>query len=128
MQATNILILEQDKKSLRNIQEALYGLAQLNLMIASTEDTAMRSARSQKLDLIIAETKLKGKKDGIDIVKQINQYYPVPVIYISSEADANVFERAKQTPLVNYIIKPFKTCELEFAVELALSTTFQLNR
>jgi nitrogen-specific signal transduction histidine kinase len=63
---------------------------------------------------------MPGQLDGIEASKIIRDEMNVPIIFITSHAEKNFIERAKQVYPSAYLIKPVQENELEIAIELAL--------
>lgn len=71
-------------------------------------------------DLILLDINLSGKRDGIDIAKEINERYKIPFIFTTSYTDGPTIERAKEVKPINYLVKPFKPEQLYTAIEMAM--------
>jgi len=56
----------------------------------------------------------------IDLIKEVNERYDLPVIYVTSFADGDTFQEAKKTHPSAYVVKPYKEIELQRAIELAI--------
>ena len=72
-------------------------------------------------DIILLDVHLKGKMDGIETAASIEQYFQIPVIYITANADNDTFNRARKTRPAAFISKPFKKLDLQRAIELTIS-------
>ncbi|HEY5408029.1 MAG TPA: response regulator [Ginsengibacter sp.] len=72
-------------------------------------------------DIIILDVHLKGKMDGIETAACIEQYYQIPVIYLTANTDNTTFNRARATRPAAFISKPFKKLDLQRAIELTIS-------
>jgi len=59
--------------------------------------------------------------DGIETAAGIEQYFQIPIIYITANADEATFNRAKTTRPAAFIAKPFKKLDLQRAIELTIS-------
>ncbi len=84
-------------------------------------EEALLFVRENRPDVILMDIRLKGKLDGIETARQIQQEYDTPVIYITANADEAHFNRAKSTRPYAFISKPFKKLDLQRAIELTLS-------
>ncbi len=74
-----------------------------------------------KPDILLMDIDLGDDVSGIDLVKEINERYDIPVIYVTSFADSNTFQEAKKTYPAAYIVKPYTESELQRAIELAIN-------
>lgn len=120
MRDTKILIVEDEVIVARNIEKRLISSGYKVAGIASSAEEAIELAASLKPDLVLMDIKLKGKMDGIDAAKAIRNSYRLPIIYLTSYADEETFQRAKITEPFGYLIKPFELKELNRSVEMAL--------
>lgn len=74
-----------------------------------------------KPDILLMDIDLGGDITGIDLVKGVNEKYDIPVIYVTSFADSDTFQKAKKTYPAAYIVKPYNESELQRAIELAIN-------
>jgi len=74
-----------------------------------------------KPDILLMDIDLGDDVSGIDLVKEVNERYDIPVIYVTSFADSNTFQEAKKTYPAAYIVKPYSESELQRAIELAIN-------
>lgn len=70
-------------------------------------------------DLVLMDVQLNGKLTGIETVAQLNQIKQVPVIYLTSFSQRDVWKEAIKTNPTGYLIKPIRENELLIALELA---------
>lgn len=87
-------------------------------MYATGED-AIRAVSKGAPDLVIMDISLLGKMDGIETAQQIQENYPIPVVYLTGSSDPKTFERAINTEGSEYVIKPFSDSDLHIAIEMA---------
>jgi DNA-binding LytR/AlgR family response regulator len=72
-------------------------------------------------DLLLLDIHLKGQASGLDIAeKMVVMKKQLPIIFVTSFKDKEVFARAKKISPFAYIIKPVDALGLENAIELAL--------
>ncbi len=71
-------------------------------------------------DIILMDIDLGGELSGIELIKEVNKRYDIPVIYVTSFADSDTFKEAKKTFPAAYVVKPYKQAELQRAIELAI--------
>ena len=81
---------------------------------------AVKKAEAEKPDLILMDIVLKGKMDGIEAADQITSQFDIPVLFLTTHANHEYVERAKQAMPFGYLIKPFKEQELYSNIEMAL--------
>ena len=88
---------------------------------------ALTLYQQNRVDLILCDINLKGDWDGIETIRQILAFKPVPVIYLTAQADKETVERAKGTFPAAYLTKPIRPDNLRIAVDLAIHN-FVLRR
>ena len=81
-----------------------------------------------KPDILLMDIDLGDDVSGIDLVKEVNERYDIPVIYVTSFADSNTFQEAKKTYPAAYIVKPYTESELQRAIELAINNRQEKSR
>ncbi|MCP4646199.1 MAG: response regulator, partial [bacterium] len=74
----------------------------------------------ESVDLVLMDINLKGEMDGIDAASEIHNRFRIPVLFLTAFANKEVIERAREVGAFGYLIKPFKACELQAMVEVAL--------
>ena len=88
--------------------------------IAASGEEALAVIEKSQPDLVLMDIRLKGKLDGIDAALQIRSEYALPVIFLTSHADADTVARAKYAEPFGYLVKPFRQVTLCSAIEIAL--------
>jgi PAS domain S-box-containing protein len=120
MNKIKILIAEDEQIVAKNIEKRLTADGYKVVASVSTGEEAIEKAKSFSPDIILMDIKLKGKIDGIETADIIRRDFHLPVIFLTSYADEETFQRAKNTEPFGYLIKPFENKELNRVVELAL--------
>ncbi|MEB3338519.1 MAG: hybrid sensor histidine kinase/response regulator, partial [Leptolyngbyaceae bacterium] len=72
-------------------------------------------------DLILMDIMLRGKMDGIEAAHHIYTTHQIPIVYLTANADEDSLQRAKSTHPFGYILKPFKSTELQVTIEISLA-------
>ena len=102
-----ILIVEDERITAvhlrKNLENAGYGITG----IASSGSEALKSILAEKPDLIIMDIFLEGERTGIEIVRDINKYFFIPVIYCTANSDPYIRQKAEETSPAGYVSKPF---------------------
>ncbi len=88
-------------------------------VIFKSADVLLKIAAT-KPDLLLMDIDLGGEVSGIDLTREINTRYDIPVIYVTSFADTDTFRKAKETCPDAYVVKPYNEEELQRAIELAI--------
>jgi DNA-binding LytR/AlgR family response regulator len=121
MQQLKILIVEDDTIIAQDICDLLteWGYDVIGIACSSTEAIALFT--KNKPDIALVDIQISGALDGIQTVKQLNEIQPIPIIYLTAQADFQTVERAKVTSPAAYLLKPFDERHLHISLELALS-------
>lgn len=120
MKKIKILITEDEQIVAKNIEKRLTADGYRVVASVATGEEAIEQAKILSPDIILMDIKLKGKIDGIETADIIRRDFHLPVIFLTSYADEETFQRAKNTEPFGYLIKPFESKELNRVVELAL--------
>ena len=105
------LIIEDDELIAMAIEDALRGCGFTSFDLAVSLDEAVTAARKRCPELITADVELK-PGSGIDAVQTICSQTPIPVVFITGQADI-ARSQMPQHPALN---KPFRVREVEAAV------------
>lgn len=114
-----ILLVEDDGIEAMDIKRTLESLGYEVPYVASNGEEAIHKALEITPDLILMDIVLKGEIDGIDAASKIKELL-IPVIYLTAHSEDVTIQRAKLTEPYGYIIKPYGSSELKYAIELAL--------
>lgn len=120
-QPTTILIIEDEMIIAANISLQLTTLGYEVTGIIPRGEEALVHIEQQQPDIVLLDINLKGKIDGIETAKIMQQSYNIPIIYLTANADEANFNRAKATNPHAFISKPFKKLDLQRAIELTVA-------
>ena len=109
--AVKILIVEDEMVIAANISLQLSELGYEITGILPQGDEAISHIQINRPDIILLDIRLKGDLDGIETAQAIHKIHPIPIIYLTANADEAHFNRAKkrirmplfQNPLKNLI-------------------------
>jgi DNA-binding LytR/AlgR family response regulator len=119
--SVKILVVEDEMIIGAKISMQLTALGYEVTGILPRGDEALLHIAQNKPDIVLLDIQLKGSMDGIETARQIHQRHPIPIIYVTANADDATFNRAKATRPFAFISKPFKQIDLQRAVELTIS-------
>jgi DNA-binding NarL/FixJ family response regulator len=88
--------------------------------IAYSKQEALDEINSHVPDLALLDINLSGGTEGIEIADEIKKKYSLPFVFLTSYADKQTLEKAKQTEPAGYIVKPFSEASLYSTIEIAL--------
>jgi len=115
-----ILVVEDEAIVAMGIKHKLETMGHRVVDTVSTGKDAIRVAREEKPDLVLMDIVLKGEMDGIEAARRIRDQFDIPIIYLTAYADEEMLTRAKVTEPYGYIVKPFKSSELNANIEMAI--------
>ncbi|MCZ3364707.1 MULTISPECIES: PAS domain S-box protein [Methanobacterium] len=116
----SILIVEDEGITALNIKNLLENWGYENPLIVLSIKNIFQEVAEYKPDLILMDINLNEDIDGIEIAKQLQTDFDIPVIYLTAHSDEVLVERAKLTEHYGYIIKPFNDEELRITIDHAL--------
>ncbi len=121
MQKIEILIIEDEEQELL-ILEAACKEKGYAVHKATTEDKAISIIKQEKIDFAIIDVFLNGEPNGLNIAKFISEVSDkkCPFLFLTNSQDRLVFEKAKSTYPVSFLIKPYNQLELDYAIELSI--------
>ena len=120
MNKTKIGIVEDEVIIADNLENMLIGLGYEVAEPAATFAEAIDMIETEKPDLLLLDIQLRGKKDGIDLARKINEDYRLPFIFLTANADTATVQRAKQVTPPAFLVKPFTKDDLYSAIEICL--------
>lgn len=122
-----ILIVEDEMIIAANISMQLTQLGYEVTGIIPRGEEAIIHIKENPADIILLDIQLKGKINGIETAKRIQQYSDIAIIYLTANADEKHFSEAKETHPYAFISKPFKKIDLQRAIELTIKLLSQKN-
>lgn len=120
MATIRILATEDDPLHEEMLRLTLQKLGYSLIDVIYKPGEVLRKIAATKPDLLLMDIDLGGDISGIDLTKEINSRYDIPVIYVTSFSDSDTFGEAKETCPFAYVVKPYKEEELQRAIELAI--------
>lgn len=85
----------------------------------SNGDEALLAIKAIKPDLLLLDIQIEGTLNGIELAERIASH--TPVIFITSLREREIFEKAKSTRPVAFMLKPFDSLMLQNTIDLAIS-------
>ncbi|MGB3692818.1 MAG: ATP-binding protein [Spirulinaceae cyanobacterium] len=121
MSSTTILVVEDETIVGMGIRKALKDMGYDVPAVISSGEKAIAKAQIITPDLVIMDISLKGKYDGVEAAKQIQDAFHIPIVYLTAHSDIKTLQRVKQTKPFGYVVKPFEERDLQTTIEIALS-------
>jgi two-component system, CitB family, response regulator MalR len=122
----NVLIVEDDPMVARFNQRYLEEIKGFHLIgISNSIEDAMVKVNEYKIDLVLLDVYMPGKRNGMDLLEQIRkEQQETDVILITAASEVDNIQSALRMGVVDYLIKPF---EFE-RFKKALTTYRESNR
>ncbi|HEX3014288.1 MAG TPA: PAS domain S-box protein [Methanobacterium sp.] len=119
MSKAKILIVEDEGITALNIRSLLQNWGYDSLIALSSKDVFQKVAQ-YRFDLILMDINLNEDINGIEITKQLQTDFDIPVMYLTAHCDEATVEKTKLTAHYGYIIKPFNNNELKLTIDQAI--------
>ena len=120
MDSLRILIADDESIIRLDLKNILLGMGHDVVAEASDGRTAVELARTTRLDLAVLDIKMP-EMDGLDAAKIITDEKICPVLLLTAYSQRDLIDRAKESGVFGYLVKPFKETDLLPAIEIAIS-------
>jgi two-component system KDP operon response regulator KdpE len=115
---TRILVVDDDPRTLRFVQDALAAAGYSPLATGDARDVS-RLILEKKPRLVLLDLVLPGT-DGIGLMRDVPELADMPVVFISGYGRDEAIATALEKGATDYIVKPFTATELTARVKAAL--------
>ncbi len=114
------IAIADDEKDMRDyLRETLTLLGHEVTTVAATGRELVEKASAARPDLVITDIKMP-ELDGIDAAAELCKDEPIPIILVSAYHDRELIERAGETHVLAYLVKPIERSDLETAVSIVM--------
>lgn len=121
MATGKILIVEDEVIAVLTLSEILKRSGYNVCPPAFSGEEALERVAEEKPDLVLMDVSLQGKFDGIEIARQINEHYNLPIAFITGYTDEDLQQQAGLFKPVGIFIKPLNFQDLLQAIDRALA-------
>ena len=118
------LIVEDNALFALEVEMLIHHLGYEILKVVDNSEEALEVVAYTPPDIILMDIDIEGNLNGVEVAEKI-RHRGIPILFMTSLKDKKLYEQAKQTALVGYLIKPFDEISLQSAIEFALSTLYQ---
>ena len=118
---TAILVVEDEAVVATDIAQYLKRGGYDVPAIAATSEDALRMTEELHPDLVLMDILLKGKKDGIETAREIEDRFEIPIIFLTGQADESTLKRVGSTSHYGFLLKPIDAAAIFPTVEMALT-------
>jgi two-component system, response regulator PdtaR len=116
-----ILLVEDQQITAEDLEALLIDWGYHVVGCAVSGDEAFDLFNQFQPDLALVDVNIEGDIDGIETVKQFNKIKPIPIVYLTAQADTETIERAKSSNPFAYLIKPFDEQNLQISLDIAFN-------
>ncbi|MFA5860830.1 MAG: response regulator [Candidatus Thermoplasmatota archaeon] len=116
-----ILVVEDESIVARDIQRTLQRLGFDAPMVVDRGENVLDASREFQPDLVLMDIQLKGRMNGIEAARALQDELSIPVLFLTAHSDVATVEGAKGATPLGFLIKPFEEDDLRVAVEVALA-------
>ncbi len=120
MECEKILIVDDQIIIAADLQGDLKRVGYPDVEVVTSAVQVMNAVHRFLPDLILMDVSLNDTIDGIDLTKEINRNYDIPIVFITGNSDPETIRRIGDTRHGGLIIKPFHMQELETTIRSAL--------
>lgn len=126
MEKLRIVIADNESIIRMDLREILEEAGHEVVAEASDGARAVELARREKPDLVIMDIKMP-EMDGIAAATLISQEKIAPVLLLTAFSQQEIVDKAKESGVLAYLVKPVKEVNLFPAMEIALSRFREFN-
>ena len=123
--AYTVLIVDDEPPILRFLRTSL-GAAGYRVVTAEDATAALAIVKTEKPDVVVLDLGLPDRS-GFEVIADIRQHSPVPIIVLSARADERAKVEALDLGADDYVAKPFGIAELTARIRAALRHAFQVQ-
>ncbi len=114
----NVLIVEDSLSFALELEMLLIEIGYIVMGKIDNSEDAIAFINAQQPDLVLMDIDIKGNKTGLDVATAIKPL-DIPVLFITSFEQEKYYQKAQQTNLIGYLIKPVRKFSLRSAIEMA---------
>ena len=120
MERTRVVIADDESLIRMDLREMLTNLGYLVVGEVADGRSAVNQARELRPDVVIMDVKMHDM-DGIEAAKVLTEERIAPVVLLSAYSQRDLVERARQSVVIAYLVKPYREEDLTPAIEVALA-------
>lgn len=115
-----ILIVEDDGIIAMDLRETLEESGHKVVAVALNFEQAVAAVKMHGPDLALIDIRLENSShNGIETASEMLSIHRMPIIYLTANSEQQTFLKARETGPAAYLLKPFRSDELKFQVEMA---------
>ena len=115
------IIVADDESDMREfLEEALARLGHTVSAACTSGRELLETARRLEPDCVITDVKMPDM-DGLEAAREIYRERPLPIIIVSAHCDPAFLQRAEESHVFAYLVKPIRESNLAPTLHIALS-------
>lgn len=118
-QPLRIAVADDEPLMRRWYENTLTKLGHQVVVSASDGEEVVQQCRRERPDLLISDIEMPNM-DGLAAADKIREDVPIPIILVSAHHDPEFVDRALQSHVLAYLVKPIKQPDLETAITLVM--------
>lgn len=129
MQPVSILLVEDDFVIAGNLIEQLEQYDYRIVGHATNSYEALELFRQARPDIALLDIELNGSElDGIELSKELHRISPLPILFLTSHDRRDFLERAKQAPMMHYVLKSAPIEQLLIDLDTAFARFYSRHK
>ena len=120
MERVRVIIADDESVICMGLREMLSDLGYLVVGEAGDGRSVVNLARELRPDVVLMDIKMPDM-DGIEAAKILTGERIAPVVLLTAFSQRDLIERAKESGVVGYLVKPIEEADLSPAIEIALA-------
>lgn len=120
LKKSKILLLEKEAAYAEDINRVLASFGCLPPVVVCSREQLLAEASASRPDLILVGVSLAGWLGFLETVEDVGNRYNVPLIFLSCHAYSDQFSRSPQIAPYSFLLDPFNSIQLNYAIEMAL--------
>jgi len=78
---------------------------------------AIEAAKEHNPDVIVMDVRIDGEMDGVQTMMEIQKFSDAPVIYSTGNSESAIHQRARDTNMKGFFVKPVNYNDLETLIK-----------
>ena len=115
-----VYIVEDEAIIAADIAERLRALGFAVTGSTGHGERALNDIPELRPDIVLMDIVIKGPINGIETARRLRAKHDVPVVFLTSHADAETVRQAVGSNPYGYVLKPYNDRELQVAIQIAL--------
>lgn len=116
----NVIVVEDEAIVRRDIARTLTSLGHRVSAECASGEEATEACRIEPPHVVLMDIRLRSGGSGIDAARAIMREFDVPVVFLTANTDPETVTQARNVAPYGFIAKPFRSVDLQAAVEMAV--------